>query len=191
MRAAGGQHAGEIGGAVGAVLVGAEVEADGDGTAPAGGEAGGDGVHPVIVEAEAVDGGAVFRQAEKARFRVARLRAGGGGADLDEAEACAGEGGQGGGVLVIACGEAHGVRQRQARERGFQPGRGDGAGQGREARLQRPEREAMGHLGIEAVEEGQRWAFEQGHQTPSGKMWPVAPRGRDLSQTTSDRVSLR
>ena len=64
-------------------------------------------------------------------------------------------------------------------------------GQGGEAGLQRAEREAMRHLGIEAVEEGEGCAFEQGHQTPSGKMWPVAPRGRDLSQMTSDRRRLR
>jgi hypothetical protein len=42
----------------------------------AGGEAGGDRLHPVVVEAEAVDGGAVLGQAEEAGFGVARLRAG-------------------------------------------------------------------------------------------------------------------
>ena len=54
------EHLGEVGGAVGAVLVGAEVEAD-DAAGRPGGEAGGDGGGAVVVEAEAVDDGAVPR----------------------------------------------------------------------------------------------------------------------------------
>lgn len=44
-------------------------------------------VHPVVVEAHAVDQRLRLRQPEQARARVARLRARGDGADLDEAEA--------------------------------------------------------------------------------------------------------
>ena len=57
-------------------------------------------------------------QAEQARARVAGLRPRRGGADLDEAEAGAAEGGDGAGVLVEAGGEAERVRQVEAGEAG-------------------------------------------------------------------------
>ncbi len=53
-----------------------------------------DRLHPLVVEAEAVDRGAVLGQPEQARAGVAVLRAGGGGPDLEKAEARAGRGGR-------------------------------------------------------------------------------------------------
>jgi hypothetical protein len=43
-------------------------------------------VHPVIVEAKAVDDSAVLGEAKQARLGIARLGARGGSADLDKAE---------------------------------------------------------------------------------------------------------
>ena len=57
--------------------------------------------------------------------------------------------------------------------------------------LKRLQRQAMGRLGVEPVQDGKACRFQQAQNTPSGKMWPVAPRGSDLSQTTSARVRLR
>ncbi len=44
-------------------------------------------IHPLVVEAHAIDDSAGFRQAEKTRFGVTRLCTRGDGADLDETEA--------------------------------------------------------------------------------------------------------
>ena len=109
------QHLGEVGGAVGAVLVGAEVEAD-DAAGRPRREPGGDRGGAVVVEAEAVDDGAVPGQPEQARARVAGLRPRRRGADLDEAEAGAAEGGE---------------RGRSCR--GRRRGRAGSAGRGRRA----------------------------------------------------------
>jgi hypothetical protein len=105
-----GEHLREIGGAVGARLVGAEVEPDDPAGRPRG-EPAGDRLHAVVVEAEAVDRGAIGAQAEQARAGIAGLRARGRGADLDEAEARAQERCHRLGVLVEARGEAERVRQ--------------------------------------------------------------------------------
>ena len=43
----------------------------------------------------------------------------------------------------------------------------------------------------QAVKKGQAETLERGHITPSGKMWPVAPSGSDLSQTTSSSRNSR
>ena len=83
-----------------------------------GGEPGGDRRGAVVVEAEAVDDRAVLGQPEQPRARVAGLRPRRGGADLDEAEAGAAEGGDGAGVLVEAGGEAERVRQLEPGEAG-------------------------------------------------------------------------
>ena len=95
------QHLRKIRGTVSAVLVCAQVQAHGQ-AARALRQPGTDRLGPVIVEAKAVDGGAVFGQAEQARARVAGLRARGGCPHFQKAEARTGQGGQGGCVLVIA-----------------------------------------------------------------------------------------
>ncbi len=159
------EHLGEVGGAVGAVLVGAEVEAD-DAAGRAGGEAGGDGGGAVVVEAEAVDDGAVPGQAEQARARVAGLRPRGGGADLDEAEAGAAERGEGVGVLVEAGGEAERVRQVEAGEAGGEPRRGDRARARAEAGAEPEDGEPVRGLGIEAAQERQA-EIGEAHGRPS------------------------
>src|SRR5690606_28278937 len=124
VRAGAGQHGGEIGGAVGAGLVGAEVQADHTG-AWTGFEAWGDRGQPIVVEAEAVDDGAVLGQAKQARATVAVLGSGRRSADLDEAETGGEKGGDRDRVLVEAGGEAERVRQLQPGDTSAQPGRGD------------------------------------------------------------------
>ena len=191
MWAAVGQNLCKICCAVLAGLVRAEVQADRDRPALALGKAGGDGLGPLIVEPEAVDRGAVLGQSEQARFRVAGLWQGCCRADLDEAEARAGQRGKGGGVLVVARGQADGVQKRHPGERGVQPGKINRAGKRRQARAQRQKRKRMRMFGIDAVQKSQARAFQKAHSRPSGKMWPVAPSGRDLSQTTSSSRSAR
>ena len=145
------QHAGEVFGPVGAVLVGTEVEADGYARRPLG-QTGCNGLHPVIVEAEAVDGGCVLGQAKEAWFRVARLRQRCGGPDLEPAEACAGQRGDGGRVLVEPGRKAHRVGQGPPGEFGHEARAGHRAGQGGEAGVQRLERQSVGRFGIEAAQ---------------------------------------
>jgi len=76
-----GQHPREICRTVGAGLVHAKVQPDGQ-AARAQGKPGLDRLCPVVVEAEAVDHRMVFGQAEQARARIARLRARRGGPPL-------------------------------------------------------------------------------------------------------------
>ena len=59
------------------------------------------------------------------------------------------------------------------------------------ADAQREERQAVGAFWVAPVQNSQSRAFKQAHTRPSGKMWPVAPRGRDLSHTTSSSVRAR
>ncbi|GAB1395678.1 hypothetical protein MASR1M65_04550 [Saprospiraceae bacterium] len=191
MRAAGRQHLCEIGSAVVAGLVGAEVQPHRDRTAGALAEAGGDGLHPVVVETEAVDGGAVLGQPEEAWARVAGLGKGVAAPTSQEAEARAGQLRKGGGVLVEARGKADRVQERHPRQGAGQPGRGDGAGQGRQTRGQRLQRQPVCAFRVHPAHEAEAEGFQQAHHMPSGKMWPVAPSGRDLSQTTSSSRSGR
>ena len=85
-----GQHAAKIGGA------GRSCPCWPPGSAPpeprraAGGQPVGDGLRPLIVEAEAVDRGTVGVQSEQPQARIAGWGRGVGGADLDEAEPGAG-----------------------------------------------------------------------------------------------------
>ena len=90
----------------------------------------------LVVEPEAVDDRPVFRQAEQARFRVARLRARGDGAHLQKAKPQPGEAGEGIGILVKPGREAHPVGKRHAPE-------GDGS-----------IRQALAAIGHKAVLEG-------------------------------------
>ena len=190
MRPGGGQHAGEIGGAVGGVLVGAKVQPHRHVMAGLR-QPGGDDLRALVVEAEAVDDAAILGQTEKARRGVAGLRARGGGADLDKAETRAGQRRDRLGVLVEPGGKADRVGQVQSRKPGPQPGRGDGAGQGDETGPERADGPAMGLFRVKPVQREKTEPFDGGHNMPSGKIWPVAPRGSDLSQTTSPSVSAR
>ena len=106
----------------GLVLVRPEVEPDGEALRPRR-ETGGDRRHAVVVEAEAVDDGAVRGEPEEPRPRVARLRARCRRADLEEAEAGATRAATAVGVLVHAGGEPERVRQRKAGERRREPRR--------------------------------------------------------------------
>ena len=56
---------------------------------------------------------------------------------------------------------------------------------------QRRQRQTMRPLGVAAMQGPEAQRLGQAQITPSGKIWPVAPSGRDLSQTTSDRRRRR
>jgi hypothetical protein len=170
MRAAARQDPGKVGGAVVAGLVRAKVQADRNGGSAASGKAGGNHLHPVVVEAEAVDRRAVLGQTEQAWLGVAGLRQGGGGTDLQKPEARAAEGADYRGVLVIACRKAHRVQKRHAGQCAGEARQGYGAGQGGEAGLQGDQRKGMGTLGVYPLQQGEARAFRQAHHTPSGKM---------------------
>src|SRR3546814_14802180 len=75
-----------------------------------------------VCSSDLVDDGAVLRQAEDARARIARLRARRHRADLDEAEAEAQHGGHDLRVLVEAGGEAERIAEGEAPERAGQDG---------------------------------------------------------------------
>ena len=141
----------------------------------AGGEAGGDGRGAVVVEAEAVDDRAVLRAGGRGGARVAGLRARGGGADLDEAEAGAAEGGDGAGVLVEAGGEAERVRQVEAGEAGGEPRAGQRAGAGAEAGGERGEARPCAVSGSMRRSSGRR-EVGQAHGGPSAS----GPRPEDV-----------
>src|SRR5204862_7937287 len=72
---------------------------------------GDEGVGADVVEAEAVDDRFALRNAEQARARIARLRAGRDGADFDEAETERGHRVDVLGILVEARGEADRIRE--------------------------------------------------------------------------------
>jgi hypothetical protein len=129
MRPAEAQHAREIAHAVGAVLVRAEVQPHRD-AARTGAKTRRDGFGALVVEAEAVDRGAVLRQPEKPRAGVAGLGQGGRRPDLHKAEARAHQRIKRLGVLVVAGGETDGVGQREAGKIHAQTGRRTGPGRG-------------------------------------------------------------
>ena len=91
------------------------------------------GIQAMVVEAHAVDQGLGRRQAEHARFGVARLALGRDGADLDKAETHGFPGGNAFGVLVQAGGQSDTVRKTQAAQcdRIIHKGLGKGAAQRR------------------------------------------------------------
>jgi hypothetical protein len=159
MRARLGQDGGIVGGAVGARLVGAEVEAD-DPARTGPGEAPGDRRGAVVVEAEPVDDGRVLGEAEEARPRVAGLGQRGRGPDLDEAEAGREEGGHRDGVLVEAGGEPDGVRQGEAGEHRGEAGARDRPRARTEAEAEAREGHAMGGFRIGPAEQGQEAVCE-------------------------------
>jgi hypothetical protein len=78
---------------------------------------GDESVQALVVEAQAVDQGIGFRQAEHAGFGVAGLRLGRDGAHLDKTEAHRGQAIDAAGVLVEPGGQSHPVRELQAGQR--------------------------------------------------------------------------
>ena len=114
----------------------------------------------IVVEAEAVDQRAIAWEAEHPRLRVAGLRLGGDGSDLDEAEPEREQRTDSLGVLVEAGGETERTRELAAKRRHAQLGSAsceDPAHQRTESRnrdeqAQQRERHAVRALGGEALE---------------------------------------
>ena len=126
MRATGGENDSEVSGAILAVLVGAEVEAD-HGAFRASSKPRCDGLHAVVVEPEAIDCRAVLGQPEEARARVSGLRARGRGAHLKEPEGGPGERDESARILVEPRSEAQRIWQVEPGQLGSKPRRGVGA----------------------------------------------------------------
>ena len=147
-------HAGEIGGAVGAGLVGPKVEPHGHARAAAR-QSRADRLHAFVVEAKAVDRRAVLGQAEQTGFVVAGLGQGRGGPDLDKAETRVGQRRDGGGVLVKARGKADRVGQAHPGKRGFQPFRCDRTGCRGQTKPQCGDRQTMGRFGVNLMQGAQ------------------------------------
>ena len=184
-----GQHPREIGAAVCAVLVGAEVQPDRDAARPRG-QPRADRVHAVIVEAEPVDDRPVLRKPEQARLRVAGLGPGGGGADLEEAEARPHQGGQRDGVLVVARRQSHRIGQRHPGERDPQPLIRGRTGHRHEPGPEKGERGAVRALGVQPVQRPEREALGDADQAkPSGKRCAVPSQGRGCAHSTASRRS--
>ena len=177
-RAAAFQHLDVIAGPIRTVLVGAEVQAHRDARLTVSlGQTREGRVHPVVVEAEAVDDRAIFGQAEHARFRISGLGARRDRADLDEPEPGLRQGIDHLGVLVVARREPHGVGKVQPRDVAGDAGRGEGAGQGHHPRFHRRQRQPMRALGVDPVQGEQPDPFDEVHRTSAGSSWPVSPSG--------------
>jgi hypothetical protein len=183
------EHRGEVAGAVGAVLVRAEVQPQHEVARPRL-EPRGHRLHAVVVEAEAVDDARVLRQPEEPRARVAGLREGRDRARLDEAEARPRQRMERDRVLVETRGEAHRIGQAEPRDLGAQARTGDEAGQRRHPGAQRGEREVVRALRVEPAQEREARALGEAHVISAGKRCvPSAPSGRSRTQTTSDSRS--
>ncbi len=143
----------EIGTAVGAVLVRADVQTDRNALwigAGACGKARGDHLGAFVVEAETVDDRAVFAQAEQARFRIAGLRARVAAPTSIKPKPHASVPGRARAFLSETGGEADGIGQGPARRRGSQPRRGNRlARQGHEPARKGDQRHIMRPLGAE------------------------------------------
>jgi hypothetical protein len=174
------------------ILVGADVDADDSGPSCPGAQPGGHHREPFAVEAVAVDHGAVRREAEHPRLRVARLRPRHDPADLDEAEAEAEQRVGHTGALVEAGREANRIWEAAAeqvdREAGIVRAPAAGRQQG-----ERPQRQVMGALGIEAVEQRPdqgKGDVDHAGRSPAGKTWrPSAPRGSASTERTASSGS--
>jgi len=184
------QHEGEIGRAVGAVLVRAKVEPDRDALRPSG-QPRCDRLHPFVVEAKAVDHCLIFGQAPEPRPRVALLRARRGGPHFEKAEAKLHQRRERHRVLVEARRKAHRVWQLEPGDLRGKPGALHRAATGHEPHLQRLQRQTMRGFRIEAMQQAQPQRFGDAHTSASGKMWPETPSGRAVSQTTSARRNGR
>ena len=102
-----------VGGAIGAVLVGADIDADEAAPRPRG-EPRAHGIEPLAGKAHAVDDAAILGQAEQAGPGIALLRPRRDAADLDQAEADAEQGVGDLGILVEARRQADRIGQGAA-----------------------------------------------------------------------------
>ena len=163
-----------VGDAVGAVLVGADIDADDAALIRTRREPAQHRVGALAVEAEPVDDALVARQPKHARARIASLRPRRHGADLDEAEAeleqCIGHLG----VLVEP--RRHPDRIREIESEGAHRKPRIVRHQLDEGRdLQRQDGEPVRVLGIEQAQQRPRELFEQSdHGVSSGNTWPSA-----------------
>ena len=153
MRGNGGDEGGVVALGVGAGLVDAHICANRSGATWVGAEVREIGGETVVVEAHAVDHRAVRGEAEQAGARVAGLGQRRDGAGLDEAEAEAGQGGEGDRIFVEPSGEADRVGEGQAEGFDCQTGivtAGLAAGQAEAERLQS---KAVRRLRVEQAEQ--------------------------------------
>ncbi len=155
------------------------------------GQPGGNYVHAVIVKAKPVDDRAISGQSEQARFWVARLRARCGCAQFNKAKTGVGQSADSGCVLVKPRCQADRVGQGQPGQIGGQTWRCDRAGQGQQPGIQQLQCHAMGRFGVKPAQQVQPGGFKPAHVTPSGKMWPFAPRGSSVCHITSSARSAR
>ncbi len=140
-----------IGGGVDRIFILAEIDAD-DAWADAmpavtGDEPAATAVHAIIVEAHAVDDGAVLDQAEQARARIAGLRARGDAADLDKAETQSQGAAIAFRILVKARGQADRVGKIELPQKLAQGGRGRSR-RGRRQHAQEPHGQTVRFFGI-------------------------------------------
>ena len=149
----GGDEGGVVALRVGAGFVDADIRAEAASSWPQGAEAGEVGVQAVVVEAEAVDNGAVLGEAEEAGARVAGLGEGRDGAGFDVAEAEIEKGDDGAGVLVEAGGQADGVGEEQAHGADFEGWVVGRAGLADEAGGQRADGQVVGLFGVQQAHE--------------------------------------
>ena len=106
------EHGGKIGGPIGAVFVGPEIETNGN-RMRAGGETRRDRLHPVIVETKPIDRGPIFAQPEQAWLRIAGLRARRGGAHFQKTEPKFRQRAKGLGVFIESGRQADWIGKRQ------------------------------------------------------------------------------
>src|SRR5690606_6020255 len=172
---------------VGAVLVGADIDADNTAGISTPGQTLIDRIMALVVEAEAVDDGAVGGQPEYPRLVVARLRPGGYRSHFRKAEAQLQERIRHVSILVVSGGHAERIGKIQAGHRAGEPRIGRPPAGGQQAALQRGDRRSMRGFRIEKEEPA---AGEIGkaadHAISSGKTCtPSAPSGRGFSQRTA------
>ena len=153
--------------AVGAVLVGADIDADDAGAALAGGKPLFGGRVALIVEAQPVDHRFVRCQPEDARLRVAGLRQRRDRADLGKAEAEAKQRIGNLGVLVVAGGHAERIGEIDAADADFQPVVAHGPPGDRQPAFQRRDRQAVGGFRIECEQEPLAEPVEHAHSASS------------------------
>jgi hypothetical protein len=139
----GGDAGGIIGDAVGALAVGAKIDADNARPGAARGEAAMQRREAAIVEAEAVDECGIGRQAEEARPGIAGLRQRRHRSGLDEAKAEAEQAVDGLAVLVEAAGHANGVGKVEPQEVASQARIGWRDVDARKRRFQHADRQLM------------------------------------------------
>src|SRR5574337_292668 len=161
-----------VGGALdGSVEVLADVDAQ-HAVVAGGADVGDQGIDAVVVEAHAVDDALYLGQPEQAGPRIAGLRAGGDGADLQKTEAQPGQAVDGLAVLVQAGSQAHPVREAHTHHL-HRPGleRFSG-GQQAAGQVQAGEGGVVGVLGVETEEQGAHKFVEHRAILPDGPLRP-------------------